>query len=149
MRFKSSSFKFYYFERKVEMKFWNRLKYFTLPLWENRIRDFISCGWLRRWFYKHPGHAETWGTETLSTFIHSRLAVWAEADDGIDDKFFCENPDLDDENLWIEWGKVKSHMVEAFRLLSSDLSLDEKDEKQEYIDDGLQLFARYYEGLWT
>ena len=130
------------------MKYWNQLKYWLLPSWENSIRDFISCGWLRRWFYRHPGHAETWGTETLSTFIHARLAVWAEADDGIPGKFFYENPGLDDENLGIEWENVKSHIVETFRLLASDLSLEEKEEKQEYIDEGLALFAKYYEGLW-
>lgn len=131
------------------MKYWNRLKHWVLPLMENSIRDFLSWGWLRRWFYRHPGHAEVWNLDsTLTSFILPRLKEWAKSE-GMSGRFYYEHEKMGENEVWIEWEKVKNHMVEAFRLLSFDLSLEEEEEKREFVNEGLQLFARYYEGLWT
>ena len=50
-----------------------------------------------------------------------------------------------------EWGAVVDKMVNAFEILADrdNLILMRSDDEQRVVDEGLALFAEYFEGLWN
>ena len=50
----------------------------------------------------------------------------------------------------VEWNLILDEIIEAFELIQDESYFDMNDyqKKQDKIDKGLQLFAKYYQGLW-
>ena len=82
--------------------------------------------------------SETWSLDsTIAKFILPRLIRFKEINAGY--------PGTVSEQ---EWNDILDRMILAFSLLASDAAFVTAKEDQEKIDEGLALFAKWYQHLW-
>ena len=82
--------------------------------------------------------SETWSLDsTIAKFILPRLIRFKEINAGY--------PGTVSEQ---EWDDILDRMILAFSLLASDAAFVTAKEDQEKIDEGLALFAKWYQYLW-
>lgn len=82
--------------------------------------------------------SETWSLDsTIAKFILPRLIRFKEINAGY--------PGTVSEQ---EWDDILDRMILAFSLLASDAAFVTAKEDQEKIDEGLALFAKWYQHLW-
>lgn len=82
--------------------------------------------------------SETWSLDsTMARFILPRLIRFREINEGY--------PSTISEQ---EWNSILDKMILAFSLLASDAVYFTSKEDQEKIDEGMALFAKWYQSLW-
>ena len=82
---------------------------------------------------------ELWNLDkTITDFVLPRLRAFAKNIHGYPACF---------EDGGNEWEEILTKMLKSFELLSRDFFAS--DEEQKLIDEGLELFAKYYGSLWN
>ena len=104
---------------------------------EDTIKHNKRCKKLQKHYKKHGWDpSETWNLDvTIAHFILPRL------------KYLRKNTHGYPANLTEKsWDKILKQMIKAFKLITSDDDFTVHSTKK--LDKGLQLFAKYYRGLW-
>lgn len=95
---------------------------------DERVKEYKKM-----WKEKGFEPTETWNLDiTLSKWIIPRLEYFIEVHDG-------HPVDLTEE----EWNNILNKMLDAFKQASYDV-----DENTEVVEEGLNLFAKYFGHLW-
>lgn len=82
---------------------------------------------------------DTWGLDiTIAEFVLPRLKLFRK----VVDCFPC------DLNTIEEWYDILDKMIESFRMISISPSYKTFEERKEVIEEGLDLFRKYYHDLW-
>lgn len=99
--------------------------------WEDFKRQRVERGF---------DESETWALDsTIAKFILPRLTEFRECTCGYPG--FMDSAD--------EWHDVLNKMIDAFELLAKDdKPIVWPEDEREVIDEGLKLFAEYFESLW-
>ncbi len=144
---------------------WNYRNWLKYIVEDRHGRLRLSLNWFRAiWFRIRNGwdSSDTWSLDyTISKFILPRLKRFKEVNDGIPNEISKKYRDPNrkvSENMRLaseEWNKKLDKMILAFqRIIDEDEDFhDWKDKKywneQEKIkEDGLKLFAEYFQDLW-
>ena len=145
---------------------WNHRNWLKYIIEDRHGRLRLSPYWFRAvWFRIRNGwdSSDTWSLQfTISKFVLPRLKRFKEVDKGgVPNKIYQEYRDPNkkvNENMKLaseEWDKKLDKMILAFqRIIDEDEDFhDFKDkkywDKQEKIkEDGLKLFAEYFQDLW-
>lgn len=88
---------------------------------------------------KYVPSSDTWNLDlTIAEFVLPRLEMFKKVVD-------CYPCDL---NTIEEWYDILDKMIESFRIISTFPSYKTFNEHKEIIDEGLDLFRKYYHDLW-
>ena len=106
--------------------------------------------WLKqRGLYVNP--KETWSLDiTFAKYIIPRLKKFKELNNGY--------PGIEEVNTPEKWDEALDKMIQAFEYVANEFDwwvdnpkydcFDEEKRRQVVINEGLQLFAKYYMNLW-
>lgn len=119
-------------------------------------------------------HYDTWGADhTLAHIIHPLLlrmekhgTPWTDREDAPEDAKYDSEKNDEFEKGYSEarWQYIMDEMIFAFAMIKegewdfevytrhngwTDAAMDERRKTQERINNGLRLFGKYYQNLWT
>lgn len=108
------------------IKNWFRIRFIRTPKYMYQI---LTRGWC---------DSDTWSLDyTIAKFILPRLVRFKEIN--------CSYPSNLTEK---EWDNILAKMIVTFKIIASDGSWNISDEENEKVEEGLDLFRKYYFDLW-
>lgn len=145
--------------------YWNYRNWLRYVIEDRHGRLRLSPNWFRAvWFRIRNGwdSSDTWSLDyTIAKFIVPRLKYFKKVNNGISNKIYKKYRDPNrkvSENMKLaskEWNKKLDKMILAFqRIIDEDEDCHVWEDKkywnkQEKIkEDGLKLFAEYFQDLW-
>ena len=88
---------------------------------------------------KYVSHKDTYNLDiTIAQFIVPRLELFKKLTDCYPFQF----------NSMEEWYKVLDKMIAAFSIISHKTTIQRHEEEKSIINEGLDLFRKYYNELW-
>lgn len=102
----------------------------------------------KKWLKKHGKYvpySDLWNLDiTIANFVLPRLKKFKEEDDGY--------PEREEMNTPEKWDEALDKMILAFEYVIHQFDkkshFDEDKRRQAVIDEGLQLFAKWFRYLW-
>lgn len=94
-------------------------------------------------FGKYVSSSDIWDLDiTIAKFILPRIELFRKVVDSYPDR---------DLNSFEEWCGILDKMIEAFRLITETtfkIKYDEIERDEKTIEEGLDLFRKYYHDMW-
>lgn len=97
-------------------------------------------------------YRETWNLDyEIACFILPRLAYFKDHCNGYPYDLTKATDDgyIITENAYEEWERILDKMIKAFEIIVKNKATFTKEEERKIVQEGLDLFGKYYFDLWT